>query len=294
MLVNIDEQTVSKGFEVTVDAVPVTTGDFKWNVTANWSKSGSYYAKLDETFSSKAPWVKVGNRTDYVLGVDYQRDSQGNIVHDNSGLPIVNSSYNIPCGYTNPDWIWGLINSFTYKRWTLNVNLDGRVGGNAINELDRYSWANGSNYASDNQWRYDEVVKGMKNYVGDGVRVVSGSVAYDAYGQITEDTRVFEPNTQQVSYQAYIKRWAGTNYLRAFFQDLTFFKLRELSLAYDIPPLYTRKIGANKASIALVGQNLFIWVKEFKYSDPDKGLSGNNDLPAPSVRYIGVNLNLTF
>jgi TonB-linked SusC/RagA family outer membrane protein len=292
MLINTQEQFVRKGFELTVDAVPVSTRNFKWNVIANWSKSNNYYARLDETFSSKEPWVQTGNRTDLVKGVDFQRDPQGNIVHEN-GLPVVNSGSQILLGYSDPDWIWGLTNTFTYKQLTLSFSFDGRVGGKVLNELDRYSWANGSNPASDNQWRYDEVVNGLKNYVGGGVRVVSGSVTYDAYGRITEDTRVFEPNTTQVSYQAYIKRWSGTNSVSAFYQDITFLKLRELSLNYDIPYPFARKLGAKKASVALVGQNLLLWTKEFKYSDPDKGLGGN-DLPAPSVRYLGVNLNFTF
>ena len=60
-----------------------------------------------------------------------------------------------------------------------------------------------------------------------------------------------------------------------------------------MPYLFARKFGVQKASIALVGQNLLLWTKEFNYSDPDKGLGGN-DLPAPSVRYLSVNINLTF
>ena len=211
MLVNTDEQFVRRGFEITVDAVPVVVGDFRWNVTANWSTSKRYYARTDDEFTAKKPWIYNGARTDYVEAVDYQRDPAGNIVHNGSGLPIINSNSRILAGYSDPDWIWGLLNSFTYKNWTLTLNIDGRVGGASLNELDRYSWANGSNPDTDNKWRYDEVVNGAKNYVGQGVKVTSGSVTYDNYGRITEDTRVFAANDTPTSYQTYIKTWAVTD-----------------------------------------------------------------------------------
>jgi TonB-linked SusC/RagA family outer membrane protein len=292
MLVNTDEQFVRRGVEVTVDATPVLTNDFRWNVIANWSTARRYYAQTDATFTAEKPWIHKGARTDYVEAVDYQRDLSGNIVHNGSGLPIVNSSSRILAGYSEPDWIWGLINSFNYKNWTLTLNIDGRVGGASLNELDRYSWANGSNPDSDNQWRHDEVFNGAKNYVGQGVKVTSGNVTYDPYGRITEDTRAFAPNDTPVSYQTYIRTWAGTNNLYSFYQQSTFLKIREIALSYQLPHTLVGKIGMKKASVSLVGQNLLLWTK-YRFSDPDKGL-GDNDLPAPSVRYFGVNLNIGF
>ena len=43
------------------------------------------------------------------------------------------------------------------------------------------------------------------------------------------------------------------------------------------------------ASIGLVGQNLLIWTKEFKYADPDVG---SDNLNAPSTRLLGFNIKL--
>ena len=104
---------------------------------------------------------------------------------------------------------------------------------------------------------------------------------------------MFAVNDTPTSYQTYIKTWAGTNNLLAFYQTSTFLKLREVSLNYQLPQSIVSKLGMTKASVSLVGQNLLLWVKEYRFSDPDKGL-GSNDLPAPSVRYLGVNLNIGF
>ena len=151
-------------------------------------------------------------------------------------------------------------------------------------------WKTGAHPDTDNQWRYDEVVNGKKNYVADGVYVVSGSATYDSYGRITSDNRVFAKNETPVSYETYIKSYfrkgADVNYLSE-----TFIKLRELSLTYDIPNSLSKKIGISNSSIALVGQNLLLWTKEYKFADPDKA---SDDLNSPSVRYIGVNFKLEF
>ena len=41
----------------------------------------------------------------------------------------------------------------------------------------------------------------------------------------------------------------------------------------------------------ITGNNLLLWTKEFKYSDPDKG---SDNLNSPSMRYIGFNLKTSF
>jgi hypothetical protein len=72
----------------------------------------------------------------------------------------------------------------------------------------------------------------------------------------------------------------------------TFFKLRDVSIGYNLPSNVARKIGAQNLYVSLTGQNLLLWTKEFRYADPDKGT--DSDLSSPSVRYLGMNLNITF
>jgi len=43
--------------------------------------------------------------------------------------------------------------------------------------------------------------------------------------------------------------------------------------------------------VSAIGQNVFLWAKQFKYSDPDGGYENFSD---PSIRYTGVNLKFTF
>lgn len=292
---NYDEERIKKGWEVTVSGDIIKTKDWNWTSSFNWGRDRYYYHKIDETYSTDRPWVKPGERWDWFEVYDWERDPQGNIVHS-GGLPVL-SDYPTKAGFERPNWVWGFTNHLSYKNFTLDVSFDGRVGGKAYNRLEQAMWNSGTHVDSDNQWRYDEVVNGKTNYIGQGVKVVSGSVKYDSYGNILEDTRVFAPNDVATSYEAYTKNyqpWNGSKRIQNI-RNLTFLKLRELSIGYKLPGEAAQKIGFNNIHVSLVGQNLFIWSKDFKYSDPDAITEDHEELlNAPSMRYVGLNIKLDF
>ena len=204
------------------------------------------------------------------------------------GFPRL-TSYKYKVGNTDPDWMWGLANNFKYKNLSLGFTIDGRIGGLSTARTNYRLWQTGAHPESDNQWRYDEVVNGNKSFVAPGVTVVSGSVKYDTYGRIVEDTRVFAPNETPVSYETYIKSYWCKG--EQFITDETFIKLRELSVTYDIPSSLCKKMNMKQASVSLIGQNLLLWTKEYKFTDPDRA---SDNLASPSVRYMGINIKMTF
>lgn len=287
-LINTDEEHVRKGLEITVEAAVIKKRDFTYRISANWAKSHMYYHKLDPVYSSDNLWTKVGGRIDNYVDRYWLTDSEGNIVHKSNGMPW-KSDYRKVWGHSDPDFIWGLGNSISWKRFNLDFNFDGRVGGLMYNYTAYKMWDTGSHPDSDNEWRYDEVVNNKTNYVGQGVKVVSGTVEYDNYGQVISDTRVFAPNDKEVSYQSYARSYADG---RLGNTSGTFFKLRDISLGYSLPESVANRIGANDLYVAITGQNVFLWTKEFRYADPDKGT--DSDLSSPSVRYLGMNVNITF
>lgn len=293
--INIDEEITRKGVEVTVNATPVITQDWRWDVSLNWSKYARYYTKLDSVYSTDRPWVKVGERADHYVLNDYQKDPQGNIIHNN-GLPLY-SNYQSLFGYYDPDWLWGFSSSLRFKDFTFGISLDGRVGGITQTTTEMYMWRAGSHPESVVAERFlDANQPGTRNYIGQGVKVVSGSATYDTYGNIISDNRTYAPNDVAVTYQTYINNlhrgtaWGGSpSSLDAY--STTFFKIREISLSYDLPKSIFEKFRANSASISAIGQNVFLWAKQFKYSDPDGGSENFSD---PSIRYLGFNLRVVF
>ncbi|MFL9845744.1 SusC/RagA family TonB-linked outer membrane protein [Flavobacterium rhizosphaerae] len=292
--INTQEEITRRGTEITLNVTPVKTADWRWDVTANWSRYARYYTKLDPEFSADKPWVKVGKRVDAFVLNDFQKDGNGNIIYEN-GLPVY-SAYQSVYGYADPDWIWGLSSTLKYKDFTLNVSFDGRVGGLAQTTTEMYMWQSGNHPDSVNEARYLDATTGTANYVGNGVKVVSGTVAYDPYGNITSDTRQYAANDVPVTYQSYVSRihkgtaWGGAPSTYDTYST-TFIKLRELSLTYNLPQTAVKFIGAQNASVSLIGQNLFLWAKDFKYSDPDGGIDNFSD---PSQRFIGGNIKINF
>lgn len=286
-LVNIDETIERKGWEVSVNADLIRSDNLNWSISANWSKTHSYLKDLDPVYSPDNLWTYEGARRDVYLQRPWLRNNQGNLIHSNGGFPI-RSDYTSVIGHSDPDFIWGLTNSLSYKNFNLHLSFDGRVGGMLYNYTNNKMWDTGSHPDSDNQWRYDEVVNGNRSYVGNGVRVVSGAATYDQYGQITADDRVYERNDNQVSYQDYARRYADGNQGAA---DPTFVKLRELSLGYNLPKEFVEKAGLKSMSISLTAQNVFLWAKEFRFADPD--WNSDSDLTSPSQRFVGLNVKMS-
>lgn len=292
--VNSEEEIVRRGWELAVTGIPVRTKDWEWSVTANWSKYARYYKQLDDLYSSDKPWVQVGNRVDAYYLKDYALDSEGNHIFNNGRIQF--NPFDTCVGYSDPDWTWGLSTQLSYKNWSLSMSFDGRVGGLANTMTESYMWSSGAHPESLTPERAaDAANPGSKNFLGQGVKVVSGKVEYDAYGNVLSDNRVFAPNDVYTTYKQYVTdmhsgvAWGG-NGRPADLYSTTFFKLRELSITYDLPDNIV-KSWAKSASISLVGQNLFLWAKDFKYSDPDGGSENFSD---PSIRYMGFNIKLTF
>lgn len=300
-LINIDEERTRRGVEITLGADVIKNKDFGWTTMINWSSDRLLYSRIDPVYSSQRDWVGKGKRQDHFTYYDWERDPQGNIIHS-GGYPV-QSTYLSVAGYQNPDWIFGFNNTFRYKNLSMGISIDGRIGGVTHSVTNQGLWMTGAHIDSDTQWRYDEVVDGKKNYVGTGVKVVSGSVDRDVNGNIIRDDRVFASNDVEVSNEGYQKLYHGAgNVWSAKHQhilDQSFFKLRELSITYDIPSLFCDKIGMKSASVSLIGNNLLMWTKDFKYSDPDKSYDPANqrtqeNLNSPSLRMLGFNLKVNF
>lgn len=293
---NIDEIRTRRGVEASVDVTAVKTADWQVDFNLNLTSYNTTYTQLDSLYSGDKPWIKVGERTDHYLIRDYLKDPEGNIIHNASGLPLY-SSYDSNYGYADPKYIWGLSSTIKYKNWQLGVSVDGRVGGLAQTITEMYMWRSGSHPNSVTPERYlDATIPGSKNYLGEGVKVVSGTATYDTYGNITSDTRIFAPNDVKTTYKSYIEAyhkgtaWGGSPSPVDLY-DATFFKIREISLSYNLPKSFVNKLSMSSVSVSAIAQNVFYWAKDFKYSDIDGGSENFSD---PSQRYLGFNLKLGF
>lgn len=293
---NSNEERTRKGIEIAMNFVPVKTKDFQWNIGVNWSKFATYFTQLDDVYSVKGrEWVAVGKRVDYFTYNEHQTDNAGNIVYNN-GVPTYKPVISL-AGYSDPNWTWGINTSLSYKNFALGLAVDGRVGGLAQSMTEMYMWRSGNHPLSVTPERYlDATNPGSKNYLGDGVKVVSGAITYDANLQVVSDTREFAKNDVYTTYKSFVEAmhkgvaWGGAP-SPADLYSTTFLKLREASLTYYVPSTFIKKLPFKNVSVSAVGQNLIYWAKQFKYSDIDGGTENFAD---PSLRYVGFNVKLDF
>lgn len=284
-LINTKETYARKGMEITLDGSIIKRDNLEWHSMINYSFEHRYYVNLDPVYSADNLWTKKGARLDAYISPPILRDPKGQIINNN-GMPVL-SDYDTNLGYTDPDFAFGFINDFTIKNFVISINIDCRIGGIMYDYIWNKMFDTGANPETDTKWRYDEVVKGLKNYVGPGVKVIGGDVTYDKYGRITSDTRKYGPNDVQVSYQDYEQWLNGAGYEHGL-KNQSFIKLREISIGYNIPNALLGRTGIKNASVSLTAQNLLMWTN-FPFSDPDLG---DENLNAPSMRMVGINIKL--
>ncbi len=292
---NTNEQRSRRGWELTVNGTPLKNNDWQLDIGLNLSTYATYYTKLDSLYSGKDPWVKVGNRADALVSRDLVKDpATGELIFNGGRLQY--SQYDSNFGWTDPDFVWGVNTTIKYKAFSLFLSFDGVAGGLMNTRTESYMWQSGGHPNSVTPERaLDVATPGSQNFLGKGVKVVSGTATYDAFGKITSDSRVYAPNDVYTTYEQYIidlhssSAWGG-NGSPADTYSKTFFKLREMSLTYNIPGKLLHGI-AKAASVSFIGQNVLLWAKDFKYSDPDGGVE---DFTDPSVRYLGCNIKVTF
>lgn len=301
IVINTDEERTRKSWIVALTGTPIKNENLQWDLGMNWSTYKEVYSKIDDTYSTARPWVKVGERVDAYTIATYQTVPTGEFAGQRvfrNGL-VERENFSSVIGYKNPDWIWGINTSLRYKNWSLFASFDGIVGGMASSTTEAYMWLQGVHPGTLTPERaLDVATPGSTNYVADGVMVVSGNYVTDRNsGEVIEDTRVFAPNDVPRTYRDYIRSihggtaWGGTGREEDIF-DRTFFKLRELSITYSVPSNILDNWGPVKnASVSFIGQNVFLWAKEFEYSDPD---GGSDNFADPSSRYLGFNIKLSF
>lgn len=296
-LINFGEDLERRGVEVTLGADLIKSKDWEWTMNLNWAMDRYRFASIDSVYSAKNSWTQKGMRSDFIstdqsdVSNDWQRDANGNLILQN-GLPVRNT-YETLVGYINPDWIWGVSSALRYKNWTLNLSVDGRVGGLAYNKTEQALWNTGAHPDSDTPERYEEVMNGNITFIAPGVKVVSGEVKYDVDGTVLSDTRQFAPNDVAVSYQSFITKYHSNSYWGEphNYKNTTFLKLRELSLTYDFPQRICERVRLKGASLSFIGQNLLMWTKDFRFADPDVHA---DDLSSPSQRFLGFNFKFNF
>ncbi len=245
-------------------------------------------------------------------------------------------------GNFNPDFLMGLQTSLSYKGFTLNMSFDWRQGGDFVSQTYRYGESdlksqrfldnlinpNGMtgdqlrNYLIDNN---KVAVHGNKFNIVGGPTKEYGGFPFE-YGGNTYDYAVFNPGViaeygegGEITGYAENLGGPGTKYIpygdnypwdftRAATFDASFIKLREVSLGYDLPTSFVKRLGLQNANFAVYSRNIILWTKAKIGIDPEQAFQQESGAQAgtqfkqgierynvtPWVIPIGFKLGLTF
>lgn len=291
--VNGNEYTTN-GFELIVNATPVQNRRFTWNVSTNWS---SNIRKLTKIYGDQEKFgdLKVGDRADAMYAIEWEKTPDGRLILDANGMPT-RSAFTTHIGNQSPDVRYGLQNTFKVKKFTVNVDIDGAIGGTLVSTTTQKMWWGGKHPKSI-LYRQEEYENGGKAiYVPEGVNIVSGEVTYDVNGNILTDTRVYKKNETAVNIQTWAQNYPYRAVVRTSENELfantfnrSYLKLRRVAISYDLKNLFQSNV-IKGLDLTLFGNNLAVW-KKTPYLDPDFGAS-DSDLQDPSARYIGISATL--
>ncbi|MGA9650913.1 SusC/RagA family TonB-linked outer membrane protein [Pedobacter sp.] len=291
-------QTSSKGFETTLAFVPVKTSNWTVTVAGNYA----HYNNMVDELLAGIPSINLSNTTNagsygiagqpfpVLQGRSYNRDPQGRIIVDRTtGYPSGTSTLNI-FGNAAPKDIFGINLSATFKGITMTALAEYRGG---------YSVYNGIGPSS-------------LDFSGAGIN----TVAYNRERFVIPNSSYLDPATNTYVQNTNITIKDGgpgywtiggprTNIDENYITSGNFWKIREITLAYDFPKsILAKSKFIQAARISAQGRNLFIFLpKTNVYTDPEYNSnsttnSGNgvglNGTQTPPSRYYGATLSLTF
>jgi outer membrane receptor protein involved in Fe transport len=292
-------ETESKGLELTAHITPVRTSS--WNVTI-----GGNYTYLDNTvnfISAAVPSVSLatygstagsyavaGQVFPVIMGYDYKRDPQGHVIVDGlTGLPTKSDTISI-LGNATPKNKIGIDGAIRYKNFSFSFLFEYRGGYKVYNNMGPEMDWSGTGYrtAVYNRQRF----------------VYPNSVIADPAnpGKYISNTNVTVKNGNGNNgfWTDGINRDVTSNYVTSG----DFWKLREVSLSYDLPGSLLNKTKFIKGiRVSVQGRNLLMWMaKDNYYTDPEYSDGGNDtngvgltglNTPPPS-RFYGATISVKF
>jgi len=309
----------NKGVELLLSGSPIAKKDFNWEITLNAARNVNEVESLADGVSfitlSEARWLGLlvaampGEKYGAILGYDYQRDPQGNIILDPINLTPKATEDRKVLGKGVFDWTGGITNRFAYKNFTLNAAVDMKFGADIFSMTDLFSVVRGTSVITlpgREEWIQSEQERlaekktliewqnegRVRGYVPEGV--VEAGVDDNGNPIYEKNTRAVDPSVYWGDFNA-----RGTGVASPFIYKASYIKVREITLSYRLPRTLNSKLGLKDASVGFVARNPFIIYKDIPNVDPESNYNNSNGQgleygSLPSRRGWGINLNVKF
>ena len=176
-------------------------------------------------------------------------------IKDINGDGMITADDRTIIGQTDPSYIWGMTNSFSYKNFTLSLFIHGVHGVTKENELFQDASASS------------------------GVR---RNVILKNWWTPENPTNDFYSNAVD----------AGTmqGFRAPIYQNASFIRFKDITLSFDLPKNYLEKIGLNQTAIYFTGRNL-LTITEWEESDPELD-AGRGTIPLQKEFVFGLTVKI--
>nr|WP_288836281.1 SusC/RagA family TonB-linked outer membrane protein [uncultured Flavobacterium sp.] len=291
----------NNGIEVGLTLVPIKSQDFKWTLFSTFTKNKNKVTKIAEGLDrspidiDQVGYIIQGEAFGTFYGTKFARDNEGNYLIDPSSGGILAATETGIIGDPNADFKMSFINTFKYKNISLRTQFDWKQGGDIHSTTIESLLGRGVTRDTEDR-EHTYIIPG---YLGntDGTPMLdSNDQKIPNTTQITMNDLYFSPGTNGNTF-------AINSVDEATVYDGTVFRLREISLTYDFPSQLLKKSFLDKASLSILGSNLWYFapnVPKHTNFDPEVTSFGSNRLQgvevtsAPTAKRLGLKLNLTF
>jgi TonB-linked SusC/RagA family outer membrane protein len=295
----------NKGVEIDLMVRPIRTQNFNWDIHGVFTKNKNIVTELTSgvdriqmagIVTGINPYLEPGKPFGYLRGTVSARDADGNLLIDPVTGWMITADQEQMVGDPNPDFKLGITNEFRYKGISLSVLWDMTKGGDmysvTVNSLL------GRGVTKDTRDRQTSWI--IPGVYGDpnnpGQPLLVGGKPVPNHTVITTNDLYFASGTTSASF-------AINSATEWEVYDATVYRLREVTLGYDIPKSLYKNIPIRGISVSLSGRNLWHLapnMPRYTHFDPEVNSFGSTAVQgielsaAPTTRRFGVNLNVTF
>jgi len=264
----------NKGFELTLNVVPVQTKNTRWDIDFNFANNknqvlslpdgndivnGSFLIRQGVALNSffLREWAGVDPANGDPLW--YADDKRGSTTNAYPGVAA-----RVITGNAQPKYFGSLATSITFKGFYLQASFYYNYGNKVYDTWGSYYLGSGFGAV------YNKVARQMNRWMKPGD-------ATDIPKYIYNGNKNFQSSS--------------TFYLN----DGDYVRLRELQVGYNLPKDVLAKAKINSANFYVRGANLFTWVKDKNLPfDPEQGTGSATNLNVFIPRTVTVGLNITF
>lgn len=258
---------LNRGMDVVLNATPVNRTNFTWQVDGNFSLNrnsvvdlgeenqifpGSNYADASATLTIIREGESLGTFYGYKYsGVWKSEEIEEAALYGNkpgdakyedlNNDSIINTSDLQIIGYAQPDFVYGLNNTFRYKNLSVNIFIQGVKGGDIFNGMAQKS----------------------AGLFGQSKAFTSPEL-FNRWSPENEDTDIPAFSGTSALYPG-SSRWL---------EDASYLRVKNITVSYDLTSLLQHKLNITRLQVYVSAMNLLTITKYSGY-DPEVSSAGN-------------------